>query len=170
MSNVVCEAHQPTEYGAFSNISNARAICFQTQKQRNKNATQFQRAQTKFSGGVGSEIPSGILEVAQWQTPTHIITTKCQVSFFCGRLTIFLDHLGHENRHWKFFYSNWIGISSWVSLIRKQQHWSKVHRRNGIGELFHSGLEVWLNIFNFGRAFITSIYNSKPSTANIMNI
>jgi len=41
-------------------------------------------------------------EVAHRQTPTHILTIKCQLSFFYGRLTIFVGHLGHEYQQRKF--------------------------------------------------------------------
>ena len=30
------------------------------------------------------------------------LTIECQVNFFCGRLTSFIGHLGHEYQQWKF--------------------------------------------------------------------
>jgi len=41
---------------------------------------------------------NGMPEFAQRQTPTQLLTIKCQVglSFFYGRLTNILGHLGHE--------------------------------------------------------------------------
>ena len=74
---------------------------------------------------------SGMPEFAQRKTPTHILIIKCQASFFFGRLTSFLGHLGHEYQQYKFSYSNWASLTLWESSkIWKQQRWSKVHRLN----------------------------------------
>jgi len=37
----------------------------------------------------------GDARVAHRQAPSHVRTNKCEVNFFYGHSTIFLDHLGH---------------------------------------------------------------------------
>jgi len=56
---------------------------------------------------------SGMSEVAQGQTPPHILTIKCQVSFFYGRS----NHL--EVHRWTETWAKWAWCFPWAFGSRK---------------------------------------------------